>query len=159
MKKYLHLILAVLLALSVSCSSDEDQDTITKSGPFEISELAGNWNATQAQFSSSSTSVDVVDDGGTVSMSIQSNGRFFMTIDPIDRAPYTVKGEMFWEEWQGTFYFAIRWDDEPDDWDTYGHTYDGTKLTFNGGPDSGDYDFNNDGTSESCSVHFVFMRS
>lgn len=159
MKKFIYLFVFALISCNLSCSSDDDEDTLSKTGPFEISELAGNWQATQAQFSSSSTSVDVVADGGTVILSIQSNGRFTMTIDPMNRPAYAVKGEMFWEEWQGTFYFAIRWDDEPDDWDTYGHTYDGSKLTLNGGPDSGDYDFNNDGTSESCSIHFTFERS
>ncbi|MGB5553635.1 MAG: hypothetical protein WBM83_03175, partial [Flavobacteriaceae bacterium] len=120
---------------------------------------AGTWDADKAQFSVATTSVDVVEDGGTVSMSVQSNGRFTLTIDPIDRNAYTVRGEMFWEEWQQTFYFAIVWDDYPNDWDTYGHTYDGTTLTLNGGTGSGEYDFNNDGNMQSCSVHFIFVRS
>ena len=66
---------------------------------------------------------------------------------------------MFWEEWQQTFYFAIVWDDVPDDWDTYGHTFDGTTLSFNGGADTGEYDFNNDGDMSACTVHFIFDRS
>ena len=93
-------------------------------------------------------------------MTVQSSGRFTLTLDPTDRAAYTVSGEMFWEEWQGSFYFAINWDDDPgDDWDTYGHTYDGNTLSINGGSDTGEYDFDNDGDMESCSVHFIFERS
>ena len=159
MKTFTYIFLISLISLSFSCSSDDDTDELTKDGPFQISELAGTWDADKAQFSVATTSIDVVEDGGTVSMSVQSNGRFTLTIDPIDRNAYTVRGEMFWEEWQQTFYFAIVWDDYPNDWDTYGHTYDGTTLTLNGGTGSGEYDFNNDGNMQSCSVHFIFVRS
>jgi len=159
MKPYLYLVLISMLAWSLACSSDDETDALTKDGPFNISELAGNWEVTKAQFSTNTLSVDVVADGGTASMTVQTNGHFTLTLDPVDRSAYTVRGEMFWEEWQQTFYFAIVWDDYPDDWDTYGHTYDGTTLSLNGGADSGEYDFNNDGTSEACSIHFIFVRS
>jgi hypothetical protein len=155
------LLFSTMLVLFVasSCSKDDPVDELTKDGPFNISELAGTWEATQAQFSVNALSVDVVEDGGTVSMTVQSNGRFTLTLDPIDRAAYTVSGEMFWEKWEGSYYFAIVWDDEPGDWDTYGHTWDGTTFTINGGIDSGEYDFDNDGDAEPCSLHFDFVRS
>jgi hypothetical protein len=160
MKTFIYFFLIALISLNFSCNKDDDdEDLLTKDGPFEISELAGAWEATKAQFSVNTVSVDVVEDGGTASMSVQSNGRFTLTIDPLDRDSYTVSGEMFWEAWQQTFYFAIAWDDDPGDWDTYGHTYDGTTLTFNGGADTGEYDFDNDGDMESCSAHFIFDRS
>ncbi len=158
MKPYRYLLLIPLLLLQFACSEDDEEDSLTKSGPFNISELSGNWEATQAQFSVNTVSVDVVEDGGTVTMSVQSNGRFTISLDPADRDAYTVSGEMFWEEWQQTFYFAIVWDDYPGDWDTYGHTYDGNTLTLNGGADTGEYDFENDGTMEPCSIHFTFVR-
>ena len=162
MKTFTYLFLIALISLNFSCSSDDD-DTIdkqlTKDGPFQISELTGNWDAIKAQFSVGTVSVDVVEKGGTVSMSVQSDGRFTMTIDPIDRNAYTITGEMFWEEWQKTYYFAIVWDSDSDDWDTYGHTFDGTTLSLNGGTDSGEYDFNNDGDMTSCTVHFIFDLS
>ncbi|EAR02686.1 hypothetical protein [Maribacter sp. HTCC2170] len=160
MKTYLPLFLLALISLTFSCTKDDDpEDLLTKDGKFPISELAGTWEATKAQFSVSSVSVDVVEDGGTASMTVQSNGKFVLTINPLDRNAYTVSGELFWEEWQETYYFAIVWDDYPDDWDTYGHTFDGTTLSFNGGTDNGEYDFNNDGNSVSCSIHFIFTRS
>ena len=158
MKLFRFLLLISLMSLTFSCGSDEDEEGLTKEGPFQISELSGSWQATQAQFSVSTTSVDVVENGGTVVMSVQSNGRFVLTLDPVDRAAYTVSGEMFWEQWQGSFYFAIVWDDYPDDWDTYGHTYDGVSLTLNGGADTGEYDFDKNGTMESCTIHFRFDR-
>jgi hypothetical protein len=148
----------LVLFVAFSCSKNDPADELTKDGPFNISELAGSWEATQAQFSVSSLSVDIVEDGGTVSMTVQSNGRFSLTLNPIDRAAYMVGGEMFWEKWEGSYYFAIVWDDEPGDWDTYGHTWDGTTFTINGGTDSGEYDFDNDGDAEPCTLHFDFIR-
>ena len=134
MKTFIYFFLIALISLNFSCSKDDDdEDLLTKDGPFEISELAGTWEAAKAQFSVNTVSVDVVEDGGTARMSVQSNGRFTLTIDPLDRDSYTVSGEMFWEEWQETFYFAIVWDDDKDNCDTYFHTYDGTNLSLNGG--------------------------
>ena len=159
MKSFTYIFLISLISLTFSCSKDDDEGVLTKDGSFQISELTGTWEATKAQFSVSTVSVDVVEDGGTASMSMQSNGRFTLTLDPVDRNAYTVSGEMFWEEWQQTFNLSIVWDDDPDDWDTYGHTFVGTTLSLNGGTDTGEYDFNNDGDMEACSVHFIFVRS
>ena len=161
MKSFTYIFFILLISLTFSCSTDDNDDVnvLVKDGPFHISELNGTWEATKAQFSVNTVSVDVVADGGTANMSVQSNGRFTLTLDPVNRNPYTVSGEMFWEEWQKTFYFAIVWDDYPNDWDTYGHTYDGTTLSLNGGAETGEYDFNNDGDMEACSVHFIFVRS
>ncbi|MBT8185698.1 MAG: hypothetical protein KJN76_12710 [Eudoraea sp.] len=159
MKPFIYFFLISLISLTISCSSDDEEDLLTKDGRFPISELSGSWEATKAQFSVNTISIDVVEDGGTARMSVQNNGRFTLTLDPADRDAYTVSGEMYWEEWEETFHFAIVWDEDPDDWDTYGHTYDGTTLSLNGGTDSGEYDFDNDGDMEACTVHFVFVRS
>ena len=161
MKLFTSIFLTLLISLSFSCSKDDNDvvNELVKDGPFHISELNGTWEATKAQFSVNTVSVDVVADGGTANMSVQSSGRFTLTLHPVNRNPYTVSGEMFWEEWQKTFYFAIVWDDYPNDWDTYGHTYDGTTLSLNGGAETGEYDFDNDGDFEACSAHFIFVRS
>ena len=161
MKTSLQYLFSILFILAIAaCStSDDEEEVITKEGPFNISELTGSWGATKAQFSVNTVSVDIVENGGTVNMTVQANGNFTPTIDPIDRAAYTVSGEMFWEEWQGTYYFAIEWDNYPGDWDTYGHTYDGTTLSLNGGQETGEYDFDNDGDAEPCSLHFIFVRA
>ena len=160
MKSFTYIFLISLISLTFSCNKDDDpEDVLTKDGRFPISELAGTWEATKAQFSVNTVSVDVVEDGGTARMSVQSDGRFTLTLDPVDRNAYSVSGEMFWEEFQQTYYFAITWDDYPDDWDTYGETFDGTTLSLNGGADTGEYDFNNDGDLSSCTVHFIFVLS
>jgi hypothetical protein len=147
----------IILFVALSCSSDNDP--LTKEGPFNISELAGNWEATSAIFSGENMSVDIVDEGGTVSMAVQSSGRFTLTIDPVDRAAYTISGEMFWEEFEGNSFFAIEWDNYPGDWDTYGATLTATTFTINGGFDSGEYDFDDDGTFETAAIFFTFTRA
>ncbi len=146
-----------VMLLAFSCSNG-DEEELTMEGPFNISELAGNWDATSARFTGNTMFIDVVEDGGTVTMTVQSNGRFIMTIDPADRSSYTASGEMFWEKWEGEFYFAIGWDKYPGDWETYGATLSSTTLTINGGGDSGEYDFDNDGTFESTSLNLEFER-
>jgi len=161
MKQLASIFLIALISLTISCSSDDNENpkVLTKVGPFNINELAGNWDASKAQFSVNTVSIDVVENGGTASMVVQTDGRFTLTLDPIDRSSYTISGEFFWEPFKQTFYLAIVWDNKPNDWDTYGHTYDGTSLSFNGGTGTGEFDFNNDGEMESCSIHFILDRS
>lgn len=154
------LFLPLITFLLFSCSKSGDPaDELVKEGDFKISELAGNWEATYANFNDGvQQSVDVVGDGGTVSISVQSSGRFTLTINPTDRAAYTLSGEMFWEKFEGDYYFAIEWADYPGDWDTYGATLTSTAFTISGGFDSAEYDFDNDGTFESCSLGMGFVR-
>ena len=85
MKSFTYIFLIALIAMSFSCNTDDDIDELTKDGPFNISELNGTWEATKAQFSVSGVSVDVVEKGGTALMNVQSDGRFTVTLDPIDR--------------------------------------------------------------------------
>lgn len=145
--------------LMLSCSKDSPSEVLVKEGPFKISELAGNWEANRAYFSDGNmNSIDVVGEGGSVSLTVQSSGSFSMTFDPEDRAAYTVGGEMFWEPFEGNFYFAIEWDKYQGDWDTYGATLNATTFTLSGGFDSGEYDFDNDGTFEATNTGFEFER-
>jgi hypothetical protein len=151
-------LLSTMLVLFVVWSCSKEEDSLVKKGPFNISELAGNWEATSAGFTGSDMAVELIAEGGTVTMSVQSSGKFTMSIDPVDRTAYTVSGEMFWEEWEGNSYFAIEWDDYPGDWDTYGATLTTSTLSISGGFDTGEYDFDNDGTFESVRVNFEFIR-
>ncbi|MCP4977531.1 MAG: hypothetical protein GY931_15365 [Maribacter sp.] len=162
MKKSIKIVVfgAVLVLFTVfACSKDDSEPLVKEGGPFAISELAGNWEASSANFNGGNVNIDVVDQGGTVSLTVQGNGNFTLNIDPVDRAAYTVSGEMFWEKFEGEFYFAIEWDDYPGDWDTYGATLAGTTFSINGGADTGEYDFNDDGTFESASISFTFIRA
>ncbi len=157
----LFLFAPVFAFLLFSCSKDETDALVKEGGPFKISELAGNWGATAAFFVSDSDNdifVDIIDDGGSSTLTVQSTGRFVLTINPADRAAYTVSGDMSWEKWEGDYYFAIEWDDYPGDWDTYGATLTSTTFQINGGAETGEYDFDNDGRAESARIGFEFVR-
>lgn len=152
--------MVLILFVAFSCSKDDEDVLVKEGGTFKISELAGNWEATSAFFvrDSDNMSVDIIADGGSSSITVQSNGRFTLTIDPVDRAAFTLSGEMFWELFEGKYFFAIAWDDYPGDWDTYGATLAGTTFSINGGFDTGEYDFDDDGTFESASISFTFIK-
>ena len=157
--KTLVLSTVLILFVTLSCSKDESE-LVKEGGPFKISELAGNWEATSAFFTgeNDNVSVDIIADGGSVSMAVQSTGRCTLTINPDDREAYMESGEMFWELFEGDYYFAIAWDAYPGDWASYGATLTDTTFSMYGGPDTGEYDFENDGTSESASIGFEFIK-
>ncbi len=158
--KTLAFFTTLILFAFISCGEDDSDPLVKEGGPFAISELAGNWEATSASFISDSdnTNVDLIGDGGSSSISVQSNGRFTLTIEPADRSAFTLSGEMFWEKWEGDYYFAIAWDDYPGDWDSYGAILSGDTFSINGGVDTGAYDFDDDGTFESASISFTFVK-
>ena len=147
----------LLLFVASSCSKDESE-LLKEGGPFKISELAGNWEATSAFFGSDNMSVYIIEDGGSLSLAVQSSGRFTLAIDPVDREAYTESGEMFWELYEGDYYFAIKWDAYPDDWATYGATHTDTTFFMNGASDAGEYDFDNDGTSEPAVIAIRYIK-
>jgi hypothetical protein len=150
----------LILFIAFSCSKKDDSELVKEGGPFKISELAGNWEATSAFFGrdNDNVSVDIIADGGSLFLTVQSSGRCIFTVDPFDREAYTVSGEMFWELYEGDYFFAIEYDDYPGDWASYGAILTDTIFTMNGGSDSGEYDFDNDGTSESARIGFEFIR-
>ena len=150
----------VISLVAASCTSD-DSELVKEGGPFKINELAGNWEATSAIFNSDNDneSVDIIADGGSLSLTVQSTGSFTMTINPVDRQAYTESGEMFWELYEGEYYFAIAWDSYPNDWSSYGATLNnGSNFFMNGGPSTGEYDFNNDGDAQSAGIGFAFVK-
>ena len=103
----------------------------------------------------------------SLSLIVQSNGRCTFTIDPVDREAYTANGELFWglyvdeddddDEFEA---LVIVWDDSPDD-RSYFRWIELTDTTFDLGCTSecGEYDFNNNGTSETADLSFSFVRN
>ncbi len=95
--KLLILSLFIIALITFGCSSsDDDSEGNTEGDPFEISELAGNWEATSASFWRATDGLleELVADGGSVTLTVQSNGRCTFTIDPFDREAYTASGKM-----------------------------------------------------------------
>ena len=151
---------ALISFVFVSCSVGEDE--LSLNGPdFSISDMQGSWEATAALFTTSEngSQVDqasIVEDGGSASMIIESSGRFTLTIAPVGRSSHTVTGNMFFEE---ETWFAILFDDYPDDYEYFGVELTATTLIINGGPNTAEYDFEDDGTFEPANVYLEFVRS
>ena len=162
---------AIITCLTFSCGEDAELVLAKEGGPFAISELTGNWEATSAYFNRASDGLqaDIIADGGSLSLTVQSSGRCTFIIDPFDRDAYTVSGEMFWgiyvDEDDGNEEFealVIVWDDSPDPDDrSYFRWIEITDTTFDLGCTSecGEYDFNNNGTTETADLSFSFIRN
>lgn len=57
-------------------------------------------------------------------------------------------------------FFAIQFDDDPPDDPTYfGETLAGNTFTLNGGPDTAEWDFDDDGDDEPASVFLRFVKA
>ena len=160
----IRLIPLLFAFLIISCSSD-DEEVQSDTGPdWAISELAGTWNATSLTFSFSGTgtvpdpnSYDVIADGGTATMVVQSNGRFTLTVMPMGEPAESFGGRMYFEDGE---FFAIQFDDDPPDDPTYfGATLSGNTFSLNGGPDTAEWDFDGDGIDESASVNLVLVKA
>ncbi len=150
--------------LFVSCSSD-DEDVMADEGPsFAISDLQGTWEATSLVFSYSGqgpvpepSSYDVVAEGGSATLVVQSNGRFTLSVRPAGEDTESFSGRMYFEDGE---FFAIQFDDDPPNDPTYfGETLSGNTFTLNGGPDTAEWDFDGDGEDEPASVYLSFTRA
>lgn len=65
-----------ILFVGSSWSKDDSASLVKEGGPFKISELAGSWEATSAFCvrDSDNMSVDIIADGGSSSITVQSSG-------------------------------------------------------------------------------------
>ena len=166
MKTLSKLLIAPLLVfgfLLFSCSSDDDEgaDVQANCGPtYCVSDLVGTWNATSVVFAPCNfqlfESIDVVAEGATVEMVVQSNGRFTITIDFPGEAAEVFSGRIYFED---NTWFAIQFDeDEPGDPTYFGDTLSGNTFTLNGQPEDAEFDFDDDGNEDCASVFLAFER-
>ena len=99
LRRSLHCIMFLLFIVTTSCSSDsEEEQTIGLEGTnLSISDIAGSWLADQAvitEVGNPANSVDIVGEGGSVSLTILSNGRFTSLIDPVQQSGLELQGQM-----------------------------------------------------------------
>lgn len=165
--KTLHQIIAFSLTfifLLFSCNKDDGEDPKLPDGPdFSISDLVGTWNATDLVFTYSGpapipdpSSYDLIADGGTATITVQSNGRFTLTVTPPGFPADQITGLIYFEDGE---FFAIQFDDDPPNDPTYfGESLVGDTLTLNGGPDTAEWDLDDDGEDEPCSVFLRFVK-
>lgn len=159
--RFIPLLFAFLI---LSCSSD-DEDVQADQGPdFAISELAGTWNATSMTFSFSGQGAipepsfyDLIAEGGSATLTVQSNGRFTLTVMPMGEPAESFGGLMYFEDGE---FFAIQFDEDPPNDPTYfGATLSGNTFSLNGGPDTAEWDFDGDGNDEPASVSLVLVKA
>gem|GEM_PF-1658295 len=158
-------LLSIFLALFVlACSSDDDDEKVDQGPDFAISALAGTWNATEITFSYSGplpapepSFYQVVAQGGSGVLTVQSNGRFTLDVTPNGQSTESFSGRMYFEDGE---FFSIQFDDDPPNDPTYfGATLSGNTFSLNGGPDTAEWDFDDDGNDEQASVSLVFVKA
>ncbi len=156
--------LCVLALLWVSCSliscseDDEGPDCALQGTNFSVSDISGNWTATEANFFNVSTEpiqvVDVVEEGGNVTLTIQSNGRFTLNIMESGEPNTRSSGDLCFDE----DLLVVRFDgDAADDYEFFRIQFNGTNsLSISGATD---FDFNGDGTPEPADIGLALVRS
>ena len=127
----LFIVVIAPLTLFVACSNDDEPST------ERISEIAGTWTATSATFNG----IDVVLEGGSVSLAIQNNGRFTFTIKRPGRNDMVFTGKLgFDEQW-----LAVEYDTNPGEYEYYDISYDEHNLHIGA---NSEFDFDGNGTDE-----------
>ena len=151
----------VLAFLLFSCSDGGDPVVEANCGPsYCVDDLQGTWNATSVVFSpcvfGEFESIDLIAEGATVEMVVQASGRFTITIDFPGEDSEVISGRIFFED---STWFAIQFDeDEPGDPTYFGDTLSGNTFSLNGGPETAEFDFDEDGNEECASVDLTFVK-
>ncbi len=146
-----------VFSIFISCGG-EDDDPQLEGDKYSITDIAGNWTATQAIFSSTEVpnkgTLDIIGEGGSLTFSIQNNGRFVITIMLPGEANQVFTGQLgFDEEW-----LAVSYDEDPGEYDYlfFELNADKTNLTIRG---EGTYDFDDDGMEDLAFIDLVLMRN
>ena len=135
-------------ALALGCGGDEG----TGPGGITIADLAGTWDATTATFEGvvGSGFVDVIADGGSVTLTITGDGRFTFVLTLPGESPETASGTMHFEEDA----LVMTFDDDPSDAVFFIFFLSDDTLTL-AGEDEFDFD---DGVDEPAILTLVLQR-
>ncbi len=150
------LIVSSLCGVLVFACSEGDDEPGLEGTNYSISDIVGNWTAIEALFISlepdNNGSLDIIDEGGTLKMSVQSDGKFTITISLPGEPAEVTKGKFgFEEEW-----LTVSYDDDPGEYDYFYIGLDANDiLTLRG---QGYYDFEDDGTEELTSINLVLEK-
>lgn len=148
--------MTLLFATLSSCSSSGEDDFSLEGTVYSVSDIAGNWQATSADFSRDADGpvliVDIVDEGGSVSIVVQSDGDFTLTITEPSSGTDVSSGRVGFDE----ELLVISFDDAPDDWEYYTLNVQDMTMRIQG---PGEYDFDGDGVDEAARITFEFVRN
>ena len=134
-------VLIIPLSFLVSCK-EEDEFSDER-----IADIAGFWTATSATFNG----LDVVEEGGSVTLDIKENGRFTFTINRPGREAMVFTGRLgFDEEW-----LAVEYDEYPEEYEYYDISYDDHNLHIGA---NSEFDFDGDGSDEWVIFYLDMVR-
>lgn len=102
-------LISLSLVFLVGCEDDDD-DFSSSGNTLSISDIQGNWIATSATFTAPEFT-DILAEGATVTLSIQSNGRFTFTMMMPGEPDDVTTGKLGFD---GDF-LAVRFDDEDEE--------------------------------------------
>ena len=137
----LFVVVMTPLTFLVSCKKDGESST------ERISEIAGTWTATSASFNG----VDVVEEGGSVTLEIKDSGRFTFTIKRPGRTDMVFTGKLgFDEQW-----LEVEYDTNPGEYEYYDITYDAHNLHLGA---NSEFDFDGDGSDEFVVFYLDMIR-
>lgn len=144
MMKKTHLALlfvAVMVPLTTFVACNKFGDPSSE----KISGIVGTWTATSAVFNG----VDVIEEGGSVTLIIESDGRFTFTIVRPGRTAMVFTGRLgFDEEW-----LEVEYDTDPGEYEYYDITYSEHNMHIGA---NSIFDFDGDGTPEEV-IFFLDM--
>ena len=146
-----HIAILALLPFLVACNKDKNEYPLD--GPnLSMNDISGTWKATTANYHYDTLFFDVIAEGGSVSLVIQSNGRYTFTLKLPDEADNVSAGQLgFDDEW-----LAISFDDDPGEYEYYFIELANGILTLRG---PAEFDFEGDGTEEPASLNLMLIRS
>lgn len=168
MKTLSKILIAPLFVLFLlSCSSSSDPEAQADCGPdYCVKDLVGTWDATEYTLTfcgqgdiPEPSSFDVIAEGGSATLVVQSNGRFTLSaMIMVDGQTYpeSISGKIFFEDEE---FFAIQFDDdEPGDPTYFGDTLSGNTFRLIGGSSVAEWDFDGDETDEEACISMTFVK-
>ena len=100
-------LISLSLVFLTGCNGDDDDDFSSSGNTLSISDIQGNWIANSATFTAPEF-IDILAEGATVTLAIQSNGRFTFTMMMPGEPNDVTTGKLGFD---GDF-LAVRFDDD-----------------------------------------------
>ena len=146
-----HIAILAFLPFFVACNKDKNEYPLD--GPnLSMNDISGNWKATGANYSYDTLFFDVIAEGGSVSLVIESNGRFTFILKLPEEADNVSAGQLgFDDEW-----LAITYDEDPGEYEYFYIDLTNGILTLRG---AAEFDFEGDGKEEPANIDLVLIRS
>jgi len=150
--KLILFITAILVVFTLFTSCGDDDEDFSQTGTnLSVSDIAGSWIATSANFSGPQF-VDFLADGGVVTLVIQNNGRFTFTLKIPGEPDDVSTGKLGFDgEW-----LAVIFDDDPGEEASFFISLVNNILTLRG---ETEFDLDGNGIDEFGILELVMERT